>query len=43
VVGRARPPFALTPAQLALLDEALAGDLPTVLRRQWEDWRDDLR
>ncbi len=26
----------------ATLDEALAGDLPTVLRRQWEDWRDDL-
>jgi aminopeptidase N len=22
--------------------QALAGHLPTVLRRQWEDWRDDL-
>jgi len=43
VVGRSRPPFALTAAQVALLDEACAGDLPTVLRRQWEDWRDDLR
>ncbi|MEP9363755.1 aminopeptidase N [Nocardioides sp. CN2-186] len=42
VVGRARPSLVLTETQLALLDEALAGDLPTVLRRQWDDWRDDL-
>jgi aminopeptidase N len=42
VVGRVRPGLALTDAQVALLDDALAGDLPTVLRRQWEDWRDDL-
>jgi aminopeptidase N len=42
VVGLARPGLALTGPQLALLDTALAGDLPTVLRRQWEDWRDDL-
>jgi aminopeptidase N len=42
VVGQARPVLALTGAQVALLDDALAGDLPTVLRRQWEDWRDDL-
>lgn len=42
VVGGARPALALTSDQVALLDEALAGDLPTVLRRQWEDWRDDL-
>ena len=41
-VGRARPALALTAAQVALLDDALAGELPTVLRRQWEDWRDDL-
>ncbi|MDF1603573.1 aminopeptidase N [Nocardioides sp. YIM 152315] len=42
VVGRARPALTLTGAQVALLDEALAGDLPTVLRRQWQDWRDDV-
>jgi aminopeptidase N len=42
VVGRARPALALTDGQVALLDEALDADLPTVLRRQWEDWRDDL-
>ncbi|KQW48847.1 aminopeptidase [Nocardioides sp. Root1257] len=43
VVGRARPTFLLTDAQVALLDGAVAGDLPTVLRRQWEDWLDDVR
>ncbi len=42
VVGRSQPRLALTGDQVRLLDEALAGDLPTVLRRQWEDWRDDL-
>ncbi len=42
VVGQQRPAIALTDEQLALLDRALAGDLPTVLRRHWEDWRDDL-
>jgi aminopeptidase N len=42
VVGQQRPAIALTGEQLALLDRALAGDLPTVLRRHWEDWRDDL-
>jgi aminopeptidase N len=42
VVGRARPGIALTDAQVGLLEQALAGNLPTVLRRQWEDWRDDL-
>jgi aminopeptidase N len=41
-VGHARPSLALTDTQVALLDEALAGDVPTVLRRLWEDWRDDL-
>jgi aminopeptidase N len=43
VVGLVRPRLALTDTQVALLDEALAGDVPTVLRRKWEDWRDDLR
>ncbi|WP_395691172.1 aminopeptidase N [Nocardioides sp.] len=42
VVGRARPPLLLTPAQRALLHEQLAGDLPVVLRRVWADWADDL-
>jgi aminopeptidase N len=42
VVGRARPPLLLTDAQRSVLDEQLAGDLPTVLRRSWSDWRDDL-
>ncbi|MFC7494595.1 MULTISPECIES: aminopeptidase N [unclassified Nocardioides] len=42
VVGQARPALTLTAAQVARLDEALAGDLPTVLRRKWEDWRDDV-
>lgn len=42
VVGRARPALALDAGQVAALDEALTGDLPTVLRRQWEDWRDDV-
>jgi aminopeptidase N len=41
-VGRARPALSPTVEQHALLERALAGDLPTVLRRQWEDWRDDL-
>jgi aminopeptidase N len=41
-VGAARPALLLTDAQLASLDAALAGELPTVLRRKWEDWRDDL-
>ena len=42
VVGQARPTLLLTDAQRALLHERLAGDLPTVLRRQWSDWADDL-
>ena len=42
VVGRARPALMLTTGQVDLLREALAGDVPTVLRRQWEDWYDDL-
>ncbi len=42
VVGRARPALALDADQVAALEQALRGDLPTVLRRQWEDWLDDL-
>jgi aminopeptidase N len=41
VVGRAFPQLHLDEAQLALLREALAGDVPTVLRRHWEDVLDD--
>jgi aminopeptidase N len=43
VVGQARPTVPLTDDQLALLHDRLSGDLPTVLRRQWSDWADDLR
>lgn len=42
VVGRARPAFRPTDARIAQLRAALAGDLPVVLRRHWEDWLDDL-
>jgi aminopeptidase N len=41
-VHRAFPAVALSLEQLALFDAALAGDLPTVLRRGWEDRLDDL-
>lgn len=41
-VARAFPAVALTGQQVALLETALAGDLPTVLRRGWEDHLDDL-
>jgi aminopeptidase N len=42
IVGRAFPAIPLGADALALLDQALAGDVPTVLRRVWEDRRDDL-
>lgn len=42
-VGEARPAFVLTDDQRSSLASALTGDLPTVLRREWEDWSDDLR
>jgi aminopeptidase N len=42
VVGQARPALPLTAAQRELLHEQLAGDVPTVLRRSWSDWADDL-
>ncbi len=41
VVGHAFPAFHLDDAQLDLLREALAGDVPTVLRRYWQDVLDD--
>ncbi|WP_028652947.1 aminopeptidase N [Nocardioides halotolerans] len=41
VVGQAFPSFHLDDAQLGLLRDALAGDVPTVLRRAWEDALDD--
>ena len=41
VVGDAFPRFHLDQAQLDLVREALAGDVPTVLRREWEDELDD--
>jgi aminopeptidase N len=42
VVGKAFPKVALDDEQLDLLRTALAGDLPAVLRRHWEDRYDDL-
>jgi aminopeptidase N len=42
IVGRAFPTMALGAGALRSLDAALAGDVPTVLRRAWEDRRDDL-
>ena len=41
VVGSAFPRFHLDDAQLQLLRDALAGEVPTVLRREWEDALDD--
>ncbi|MCW2756260.1 MAG: Membrane alanyl aminopeptidase Metallo peptidase family [Nocardioidaceae bacterium] len=41
VVGRAFPTVHLTDPQLDLLRAALAGDVPTVLRRHWDDALDD--
>ena len=42
VVGRAFPALALDPEQVAHLERALQGDVPTVLRRAWEDRLDDI-
>ena len=42
-VHRAFPRVALTDEQLRMFELALQGDLPTVLRRGWEDRLDDLR
>ncbi len=41
VVGASFPRQWLDEVQLGLLRRALAGDVPTVLRRQWEDELDD--
>jgi aminopeptidase N len=43
LVGRAFPAIPLTPRDVAGLEAALEGDLPTVLRRHWDDRLDDLR
>ncbi len=40
-VGRAFPRVALDPGQLEALRLALAGDVPTILRRSWQDHFDD--
>ncbi len=42
-VSRAFPSVALSEEELRLFESALAGDLPSVLRRGWEDHLDDLR
>jgi aminopeptidase N len=41
-VGMARPALLLTDRQRSALETALAGEVPVVLRRKWEDWLDDL-
>jgi aminopeptidase N len=41
VIGSSFPRQWLDDAQLDLLRAALAGDVPTVLRRQWDDELDD--
>ncbi|MFC6287676.1 aminopeptidase N [Nocardioides sp. GCM10027113] len=43
VVGRSFPAVPLTEDDLEAADKALAGDVPTVLRRHWEDQLDELR
>ena len=42
LVARAFPAVPLTDAQVDALEDALRGDVPTVLRRGWEDALDDL-
>ncbi len=42
VVGHAFPALPLDDGQVAMLREALAGDVPTVLKRLWQDRYDDL-
>ena len=43
LVGRAFPAVPLLPEHVDALEAALAGDVPTVLRRDWDDKLDDLR
>jgi aminopeptidase N len=43
LVGRAFPNIPLGEPDVAAVEAALAGDVPTVLRRKWEDRLDDLR
>ena len=43
VVGWAFPPVALDDGQVAAFEAALRGDVPTLLRRIWEDELDDRR
>ena len=42
LLGSCTPGLALSPDQLQALADALAGDLEPRLRRQWQDWYDDL-
>ncbi len=43
VVGWAFPPVALDDGQVAAFEASLRGDVPTLLRRAWEDELDDRR
>ena len=42
LVGAAFPAVPLTDDEVSRVERALAGDLPTVLRRKWEDKYDDV-
>lgn len=42
LLGSSHPVLALSPHHVQTLLEALAGDLQPRLRRQWQDWYDDL-
>ena len=43
VVGWEFPPLALDAEELETFEQALQGDVPTLLRRAWEDELDDRR
>jgi aminopeptidase N len=43
LLGRSFPHIPLGEAEIAQVEAALAGDVPTVLRREWEDRLGDLR
>jgi len=43
LLGKSFPNIPLGEADVAAVEAALAGDVPTVLRREWEDSLDDLR
>ncbi len=42
LLGSSHPGLTLTAEQMSALVDALEGDLEPRLRRQWQDWYDDL-